>query len=341
MNSRERVLRAIRFETPDRVPIGYSVSPGAFLKYGQPLLDLIRSYPHDFFDVNEVKLPQRDAAHYQPDGSYYKEVTDEWGCTWVYYLEGIAGEVKRSPLADWAALKTYRCPPLPDSPEERTKAKAAMDRMKERYIGWGSADTFYERMQWLRGVEDLAMDIAEDADEVYQLADLLLECNILPRIELALEAGADVIGFGDDWGAQSQLLINPETWRRIFKPRYQRAFELVHQGGALTWMHSDGMILDIIPDFIEIGLDVINPQLVVMDLADVRQAADHKIAIYTDIDRQYRLPFGTPAEVREHIGDIFTQLAYPDGGLLYGAGIYADMPMENIKAMLDAFVEYG
>ncbi|NCQ32634.1 MAG: hypothetical protein GW802_35390, partial [Armatimonadetes bacterium] len=84
MNSRERVLRAIQFDTPDRVPIGYSINPGALLRHGQKLIDLCTRYPHDFFDPAEViRMPERDTANYREDGSYYKELTDEWGCTWV------------------------------------------------------------------------------------------------------------------------------------------------------------------------------------------------------------------------------------------------------------------
>ena len=74
------------------------------------------------------------------------------------------------------------------------------------------------------------VDIALDREEVYLLADRILEEYLLPTIEISLEAGAEIIGFGDDWGAQNQLLINPKSWRKIFKPRYKRLFDLARQG---------------------------------------------------------------------------------------------------------------
>ena len=82
---------------------------------------------------------------------------------------------------------------------------------------------------------------------LYELAARLVNCYLIPSIELALEAGADVVGFADDWGTQQGLLISPTSWRRIFKPRYKRMFDRVHEGGALAWMHSGGMTLEIVP----------------------------------------------------------------------------------------------
>lgn len=343
MNSRERVLRAIRYKNPDRVPLTYSVTPGALYKCGEALVDLCRKYPNDFYDVNDIiHIPRRDNEHYRKDGSYYKEVTDAWGCVWVFCQEGISGEVKKSPLEDRSALAGYKFPPIADSsPEKRRRRKEEMDHTRERYVGWGSAGSFYEQMQWLRGVENLMLDIAEECDEVITLADRLLEEYLIPNIELALEAGADVVGFGDDWGTQTSLLINPRYWRKVFKPRYKRMFDLVHQAGALTWMHSDGMIMEILPDLMEIGLEVINPQCNCMDIHLLAKCLRGKMTIAPDIDRQHLLPKGTPDEVREYVRLIHDTFASESGGLIYTAGIYDDMPLENVEALLKAFHTFG
>ena len=165
MNCRERVLRAIRFEKPDRIPFTYSVIPPMGWRYGQKLLDLLQKYPNDFYDPSIVKILPHDTEHYRPDGTYYKEWTDEWGSVWVYYREGISGEVKRPVLDDWSKLKTFKVPPLPAStPEMRRRAKDDMSRMKEQYVGWGGGGSLFEQMQWLRGPENLMIDIAMDAD---------------------------------------------------------------------------------------------------------------------------------------------------------------------------------
>lgn len=340
MNSRERVLRAIKFEYPDKVPVGYHFTGAVLLKYGEEILNLCKKYPSDFFDVSEMKVPEKDIQHYREDGSYYKETIDEWGCKWVFFEEGIGGEVKESPLDDWSKLKNYKIPSPGTDKEEIKKKKEEMKKIKERYIGWHSGGILFERMQWLRGVENLLIDIALDREEVYILADRILNEYIIPSIETGIEIGAEVIGFGDDWGGQNQLLINPISWRKIFKPRYKKMFEVAREGGALTWFHSDGMIIEILPDFIEIGLNVINPQFSCMDMEAIKNIIGKKMCIYTDIDRQKLLPYGNPEEIDEYIKRVFDLFGFPEGGLIYGCGIYPDVPFENIQALLSSFYKY-
>lgn len=340
MNCRERVLRAINFEKPDKIPMSYSVIPPELFKYGQRFIDLCKKYPNDFYDIDRViKLPKRDTENYRPDGTYYKEWTDAWGSVWVYFREGISGEVKRPVLDDWSKLKALKIPPIPNaSKAERKRLKEDMKKQKEKYVGWGGGSPFFEQMQWLRGPADLMMDIASDVEEVYELADLLVDRWMIPLAEIAVEAGADVVGFGDDWGTQKQLLINPKSWRKIFKPRYQKVFDLVHQGGALPWMHSDGMTIDILPDWIEIGLKVLNPQFSCMDMEAVRKIADGKICIAGDIDRQWTLPQGTPEQVREYIRQVTRVWGSKPGGFIYQLGL-DDTPIENAEAAFQTIYE--
>ncbi|MDO9541387.1 MAG: uroporphyrinogen decarboxylase family protein [Kiritimatiellia bacterium] len=343
MNCRERVFRAIKFEYPDRVPIVHAHLAGALLRHGRELINLYKKYPNDFYNAETViKIPERDLKHYDAEGRYYKEETDEWGCVFAYFQEGLAGEVKKSPLDDWSALKRYKLPPVPSSsPEGRKRAKEDMKKMKEKYIGWGAGGSLYERMQWLRGVENLMVDIALDREEVYLLADRMLTEYLLPTIEISLESGAEIIGFGDDWGAQNQLLINPRSWRKIFKPRYKRLFDLARQGNALTYMHSDGMILEIIPDLIEIGLNVVNPQFSCFDLNKLKDATRKKICVSSDIDRQKTLPFGTSEEVEKYVKEVFDIFVMPEGGFIARGEVGPDVPLENVEAMLKSFYKYG
>ncbi|MCD6408008.1 hypothetical protein J7L87_03045, partial [bacterium] len=107
----------------DKVPVGYHFTGAVLLKYREKIINLCRKYPTDFFDVNEIKIPERDQKHYRPDGSYYKETVDEWGCKWVFLEEGLGGEVKESPLDDWVKLKDYKIPSPVLSKEEIKKRK--------------------------------------------------------------------------------------------------------------------------------------------------------------------------------------------------------------------------
>ena len=340
MNSRERALRAIRFEFPDKIPITYSVPPSALLRHGGELKDLLRKYPNDFWDVNSMEIPSPEKKFYREDGSYYRESVDEWGAVWEQYIEGIAGGVKKAPLDDWSKLEDLRIPPHPlAKPGDKEKCKVEIEKQKERYVGWGAVEPVFERMQWLRGTEDLFIDIAEDGKEVYVLADRILAEYTIPLIKANIETGVDVMGFGEDWGSQDRLLISPSSWRRIFKPRYKKMFDICKEAEVLIWFHSDGMILEIIPDFIELGVDILNPQLSCMDLEKLREVTYKKIGICGDIDRQLVLPRGKPEEVRGYINKVYEIFGDPAGGFVYHGGI-ENAPFENIEAMLKAFYEF-
>lgn len=331
---RERVLRAIKFEFPDKIPITYSAEPRTLMKYGDRLKELFKKYPNDFYDVNSIEIPLPKKEFYREDGSYYREWTDEWGATWVEYIEGISGEVKKSPLDDWSKLKDYKIP----SPQ--LAKKEDIEKQKENYVGWGGGCSLFERMQWLRGVENLYIDIAEDRSEVYELADRITDEYNIPIIKSNIEAGVEIMGFAEDWGSQRQLLINPNSFRKIFKPRYKKMFDICKSAGIYTWLHSDGMIMKIIQDFIEIGLNVINPQLSCMDLKKLREITYRKICIATDIDRQFVLVHGTPEEIRNYIKKVYEIFGDPAGGLIYLGGIGGDSSFKNIEAMLKSFYEF-
>jgi hypothetical protein len=332
---RDRVLRAIRFQYPDRVPVSYAIGGTGLLTYGRKIIELCCRYPGDFYDPAEVlKIPARDTAHYQPDGTYFKRETDAWGCVWEFLQEGISGEVKESPLADWAALDTYIFPPVPDAtPEDREQRKTQMAKIKQRYPGWASVDSLFERMQYLRGVENLLIDLADGAPEVEILADRMLEEWLIPRAMLAVETGADIVAISDDWGAQHQALINPATWRAVFKPRYRRLFEVIHEGGAFAWLHSCGMMLELVPEFIEIGLDVLNPQINCYDWDVLRDVTHRRMTLAPGIGQQGLLEFGTPNEVREYIRRVKTFFGDPAGGLILLTGAEGFMPWANIEAL--------
>ena len=147
--------------------------------------------------------------------------------------------------------------------------------------------------------------------------------------------------FGDDWGGQRSLLIRPEAWRRIFKPRYLTMFERMHAAGMDVWFHSDGYVNEIIGDLIEIGVDVINIQTAVVGYDWIARNARGRVAFRTDIDRQQVLPFGPPAEVKEEVQRTFESCGTRHGGLIACGEVGPDVPIENIRAMYEAFREYG
>lgn len=137
----------------------------------------------------------------------------------------------------------------------------------------------------------------------------------LKQEELWVQAEVDAIHIADDWGTQQSLLISPDMWREYFKPCYREYCEMAHRHGKLVLMHSDGYILDILDDLVEIGVDAVNSQLQCMKLADLERFRGN-IAFLGEIDRQYLLPFGTSEENRAAVQSIGVDVAAPSGVVL-------------------------
>ena len=257
MNSRERILAAIRFEGPDRAPIHHYIFPGAIWRHGQKLLDLVNKYPDDFGNENIVANTQPLAA--DESGDDVIEWKDGWGTTWRRLRGYTSGEVHLPAIPDWDAWRSYEFPPLPPESHYEEFGASVPERKAKGQLVMGSGGGFFQHMQHLRGNANYYLDLAEDNEGVHELADRMVAYN-LHTIERHVQAGVDCMCFGDDWGEQGRLLINPEMWRRFFKPRYARMFAPARENGIEVWFHTDGWILEIIDDLIEIGVTLLNPQ---------------------------------------------------------------------------------
>ena len=135
-------------------------------------------------------------------------------------------------------------------------------------------------------------------------------------------------------------MIAPDLWRRFFKPAYKAMFDRVTGAGRDVWFHSDGNIIEILPDLLEIGVKVINCQANVIGLDRLKRDFAGRVCFRTDLDRQRVVPFGTPDEVYRHVRSVFDQLGTDRGGIVACGEIGPDVPLENIRAMYGAFAEY-
>lgn len=332
MTSWERVMRAIELAGPDRVPIRHGILPGAVDNLGEALAKVFEEFPSDFEGQTGRYRGTPDNPHYQKGSR-----TDEWGCVWVNPGLGTEGQVKGHPLEDWSALETYK-PPDPyagEWPEPKRR-----ERYDKFVLMGGGGGRLFERMHFLRGYDNLLMDIGERRPEVEVLRDLILD-HTLKRLERQVEYDIDCITYMDDWGTQERLMIRPEDWRRLFKPAYKKIADLVHQAGKKFHFHTDGCTMDVIDDFIEIGVDVLNPQFSCMPLAKLAEKTRGRMCIASDIDRQYLLPFGRPEEIRENVREVCALFQSPAGGLIGGGEIGPDVPLANARAMLASFAEFG
>jgi uroporphyrinogen decarboxylase len=208
----------------------------------------------------------------------------------------------------------------------------------DEYYARGAWITFFEQLQQLHGFEATLVDLATDRSEIYVLRDDLLSFS-LEWIDRWLALPYQGLHFADDWGTQTNLMISPDRWRAFFKPVYQEMFSRVKAAGLDVWFHSDGNILAIMPDLIELGIDVLNCQASLMDRQALRSYAG-QVCFRTDIDRQHVLPYVSPQEVKAYIYDLFQDLGTPEGGIVACGEISEDVPLENIRAMYEAFLDF-
>jgi len=335
MKSRERVEKAINFDYPDRAPISHGILPAAQIKYGDALAEILQGVHEDFGWEFLPDMKREDLPPLYKGGSNY----DEFGTLWRVAEEGVCGIPVEWPFADWSSYDHYEWPEFDAGQPAARLYSGHMEGKSEEYYARGAWLTFFEQMQQLRGMENLFVDLAYKTKEVYRLRDDLLDFNLM-WIDKWLQYEYGGIHFADDWGSQNSLLVSPDFWREFFKPVYKKMFEKVTGAGVDVHFHSDGYIIDIIPDLIDIGVKVINCQAPVIGLNILKKNFAGKICFRTDLDRQRIMPFGTPQEVKIHIIDVFDHLGTKRGGIIACGEIGPDTPLENIRAMYESFMNY-
>jgi uroporphyrinogen decarboxylase len=341
MDPRERVLRALAFEGPDRPPISHAILPCARLHYGAALEQVVDAVPEDFGWSLLPDIPAQDL----PAGYRGGDTMDEWGTLWRVTRPGRFGIPIECPIAlDWSNFASYQWPELgPGTPLDAAVPKyrqysGQMTGESTSYYARGGWITFFEKLQQLHGFEGTLEDLAMREPMIYQLRDDLLQFN-LAWLDRWLAEDYQGVQFADDWGAQVNMLVSPSMWRSFFKPVYAEMMGKVKKAGRHVWFHSDGYILPIIPDLIELGVDVLNCQSAVMGLDKLKQFAG-QLCFRTDIDRQQVLPFGRPDDVKRHVHELFEALGTPSGGIVACGEISYDVPLANIEAMYEAFLEF-
>ena len=358
MKHRDRVLMALSHEEPDRCPLQISFTPefAARLKDDLGLTDEDLHNPHGGGNTyaleraldEDMLLTSVGWANsyyatdaYSDDGLSY---TDEWGVGWrnvayeTRFGTGHYTEMVGHPLAEDAAIESYQ-PPDPHRPELYAEAARVIEDFQDEYWIVGvTVTTIWETAWALRGYERALMDLALHPDLMERILDIPFSYHLTAAQKL-VQMGVDMIWIGDDVGAQHRMLISPATWRRFFKPRLATFISALKGSNpdVKVAYHSDGAIDPIIPDLIEVGLDVLNPvQPRSMDPARLKQAYGDNLCFWGSIDEQHTLPFGTPAEVRQEVITRLRTLGQ-GGGLIIGPThhVQLDTPLENFWAMVN------
>jgi uroporphyrinogen decarboxylase len=203
-------------------------------------------------------------------------------------------------------------------------------------MGWG----LFEQTWRIRGFEQVLMDLATDPEFYEEFIGKITD-YFLEFVERCRDIPADAIFFGDDWGDQRGVIMGPERWRKLIKPCWAKIYDAVHAQNKLVVSHCCGSIADIMPDIIEIGLDVlesVQPEAAGMDPFELKRKYGDKITFWGCLGSQSTLQHGTPADIGKHIDWLCAEVGKDGGFILSSAkAIQPGTPVENAAAAVEAF----
>lgn len=326
MTNRERVLAALHFEKPDRIP--YQVDfTGQMLEKMNAFTgeaDYRRTLGNH---ITSVSLTKPD-TEIRP--AYFR---DEFGVVWNRSgADKDVGVIDAALLRDPNALVDFILPEV-DEGFIRSRMEALQAASSDNFRAASIIFSLFERAWTLRGMADLLCDMLIDPDFVDALLGRICERN-MRILDIALEYDFDCFYFGDDWGQQRGLIMGPVHWRRFVKPHLARMYDRVHAAGKYVAQHSCGDLRDILDELYEMGLNIyqtFQPEIYGYDYA---KNIHGKITIWGGISTQRDLPYRSPGEIREITHQVLD--AFPCGGLLAAPthAVPADVPPENILAMM-------
>ena len=373
MTHRERVLRALKHQEPDRVPLdlGGSRSSSLVVEAYERLSRHLGSQepPRIFskwlnvahpseamltrFDIDTRSLSQGDPDNWHdiifPDGSYQ----DEWGVVRSKPAGCLYYDLTKAPLAgdaDVADLKKFRWPDPHDPGRCRRLADAAarLHQGTDHAVVLSMPGGIVHQAQFMRGLEDWFADLIANPAFFQALMEKLADLWIgMAKDELdAVGNNVDVCFLGDDMAFQNGPMMSMDLYRKLIKPHHKRLFSYIKsRTSAKIAYHTCGSVVHLIPDLIEMGVDALNPVQVSakgMDTERLKQEFGQDICFWGAIDTQRVLPFGEPEDTAREVKGRIDDLC-PGGGYILCAvhNIQADVSPENICAMYDTAREYG
>ncbi len=341
----ENTLRAIRFERPEHIPVVFWINPACWRHYErETLFDLMAAHPLLFPDFDRAAFAMPELAPWERAGSPY---TDAWGCLWETSDDGITGAVTRHPLADWDALSHFS-PPDPaqtngvlaiDWSAEKQQTSRATEKGQSCSASLEHGHTFL-RLSYLRGYENLLFDMADDEPRLQRLIGDVQAFGV-GLVQRYVDLGVAMMCYPEDLGMQIGPMLSPAMFRRYIAPVYRSLVAPAREAGCLIHMHSDGDVRDLADDLLACGMDALNLQDLVNGIDWIAAHLKGRVCIDLDIDRQDVTRFGTPAQIDALIRDAVVKLGDPKGGLMMIYGLYPGVPIDNVRALMDAFERYA
>ena len=319
MTGTELVRKAVLFEDPERVP-----------------RDLPEPWGSDFLWVG----PDADA-----DWKPAVPGEDEWGCVWEKPPSGkTMGQVTGHPLGDYALLEDFPFPDYDNETRYRTSAEKIRDNSEAKFVLAQVPLSLIHRLEYLRGHVEGWTDPYTFPDPLGRLLDRLADIAIQSVRQFA-RLGADGIFSADDWGLQDRPMVSPATFAEFFKPRYARVYREAHSLGMLTFLHSCGHITELLEDFIDAGLQVIQmDQQENMGIESLSERFGGRLCFWCPVDIQKTMISGTLEDIRNHVRKLIDAFGRFNGGFIakwYSDPESAGHSPERIAAMCEAFVKHG
>lgn len=379
MTSKERIIAAINHEEPDRVPIvvGVSNATGIKMKTYREIkkiagIDAPDNYIYQWPELGTAAVDEetlqrlhvdvRGVLDLEPEHILHKNLTrephspyrDSWGGGQVEITEG-EWTSGAPPMRNAKTIEEIESYPWPDMNDPtrvahvREQAKQLAEANEYAIMGTPWLMFPFERAFSMQGMDQFLLNLAMDPEFAQALlAKITGLCKQLMDNYLK-EAGEylDIIKIGDDLGTQERLMISPKMYRQMVKPFHADLIAFIKERTkAKVFFHTDGDVFDLIEDFIEIGVDILNPVQTsagrMADLEGLKRSFGDRIVFCGAIDTHRVLPQGSPAEVEGEVKRVINALG-PGGGYMLASvhTIMNDVPAENVLAMVDAVIKHG
>ena len=347
-----RVLAAIHRQPLDYFPsqVDFTAAAAKVVKKALDLADLndlLDNHIVDCYSLGSVEEYLQDPPILQSAINAGLAILDQdaaiaydgWGVGWDLIPEG--GWPRVHPLEDIRTYKNYKFPD-PCRPQLMDLVRETVEKESGKYFILASHHTaLFERAWALRGFQNVLMDFYLNRSFLDDLYDRITEYQIgLARQFIA--AGVDGVRVGDDYGTQRGLIMKPDLWREVIKPRLKRIYEVYQKAGIPVIHHTCGDVRSILDDFAQLGLDVLHPiQPLPMPISSIPEKYYDLFSFFGGIDTQQLLPFSSPEEIRISVRATIEKLGSHGGYIISPAqAIMADVPLPNILALLSAIKEY-
>ena len=321
-----------------RVPIfiHFWVHPHAFGEREQEVRSLLARYPEDV-----LHIPFR-----MPNIFEVEEPEEERGYCWIPYMDPFKGKTvphdERIVITDWGELDEI-LEKFPDFNYPGLFADQYPENGRYRLGRWFFC--LFERHWSLRGMTNALTDYYDHPREVHRLFQALTGFYIGAIERAREEQHADGIWTSDDLGTQTGPFFSTSIFREFFLPYYKKIFTRIRELGMHSWMHACGNVEPFIPDWLDAGLDVLHPiQKHTMSEPDIAGRFGDRLTIFSGIDVQQIIPWGTPEEVKAEVRYLIDTFWRPGEGkcmLTAGNGINQDCSLDSLEAFFEEALRYG